>query len=94
MGRWVGGWARGFFSYRLGWKEAKRKRGRKERKVYLEVMMRLEVKENSCSSAFTRMRLVGGWVGEWVGWVEEKEAVRMSYCELGVGWVGGEGEGG
>ena len=23
------------------------------------------------------------------GWVEENEAVRMSYCELGVGWVGG-----
>ena len=24
-----------------------------------------------------------------MGWVEEKEAVRMSYCELGVGWVDG-----
>ena len=33
-----------------------------------------------------------GWVGGWVGWVEENEAVRMSYCELGIwvgGWVGG-----
>ena len=33
---------------------------------------------------------VNGWVGGWMGgWVvervEEKEAVRMSYCELGVG---------
>ena len=38
---------------------------------------------------------VGGWVEEiWVGgWVvekiEENEAVGMSYCELGVWWVGG-----
>ena len=31
---------------------------------------------------------VGGWVGGWVEKVEEKEAVRMSYCGLG-GWVGG-----
>ena len=31
---------------------------------------------------------VGGWVGGWVGWGEENEAVRMSYCELGFGWVG------
>ncbi len=23
--------------------------------------------------------------GRWVGWVEEKEAVGMRYCELGVG---------
>ena len=30
---------------------------------------------------------VGGWVG---GWVEESDAVRMRYCELGV-WVGGWG---
>ena len=22
-------------------------------------------------------------------WVEEKEAVRLSYCKLGGGWVGG-----
>ena len=22
----------------------------------------------------------GGWVGGWVDWVEEKKAVRMSYC--------------
>ena len=22
--------------------------------------------------------LLGGWVGGWVGWVEEEEAVRMS----------------
>ena len=31
---------------------------------------------------------MGGWVG---GWIEEKEAVRMGYCELGGvgGWVGG-----
>ena len=34
------------------------------------------------------------WVGGWVGWVEEEEAVRMSYCELGVGGLGGGGEGG
>ena len=32
---------------------------------------------------------VGGWVGGWVGWVEEDEAVRMSYWKLGFGWVGG-----
>ena len=32
---------------------------------------------------------VGGWVGGWVGWVEEKQAVGTSYCELGVGVVGG-----
>ena len=33
-----------------------------------------------------------GWVGGCVGYgkVEEKEAVRMSYCGLGLGgWVGG-----
>ena len=31
--------------------------------------------------------LVSGWVGD--GKIEEDEAVRMSYCELGVGgWVG------
>ena len=31
----------------------------------------------------------GGWVGGWVGWIEEKEAVRMSYCGLlGGGWAG------
>ena len=29
---------------------------------------------------------LGGWVGVWVGWVEENEAVRMRCCELGVGW--------
>ena len=38
---------------------------------------------------------MGGWVGGWVvcgwfEWIEENEAVRMSYCELGLGgWVGG-----
>ena len=39
---------------------------------------------------------VGGWVGEWLSYVytarkvEENEAVRMSYCGLGMGgWVGG-----
>ena len=35
---------------------------------------------------------LGGWVGWWVGdgKVEEKEALRMSYCKQGVGgWVGG-----
>ena len=38
---------------------------------------------------------VGGWVGGWTGWVDEKEAVRMSDCGLGVGgWdVRGEQEG-
>ena len=30
--------------------------------------------------------LLGGWVS---GWIEEKEAVRMSCCTLGLG--GGEG---
>ena len=34
---------------------------------------------------------VGGWVG---GWKEMIEAVRMSYCELWGGWVGGSCEGG
>ena len=29
------------------------------------------------------------WVGGWVGWIEENEAVGMSYCKLGVRWVGG-----
>ena len=29
---------------------------------------------------------MGGWVGEWVGWVEEDEAVRMRCWTL---WVGG-----
>ena len=40
----------------------------------------------------------GGWVGGWVGWwlayrkVEENEAIRMSYCKLGMGgWVDGSG---
>ena len=29
-----------------------------------------------------------------VGWVEEEKVVRMSYCKLKVGWVGGwTGEG-
>ena len=28
-------------------------------------------------------------MGGWVGWVEGKEAVGMSYCEREVGWVGG-----
>ena len=33
---------------------------------------------------------VGGWVGGWFGWIEEKEAVRTCYCRLGEsGWVGG-----
>ena len=33
---------------------------------------------------------VGRWVGGWVGWVEEKQALRMSYCGFLVGgWVGG-----
>ena len=33
---------------------------------------------------------VGGWVGGWFGWIEEDEAVRMSYCTIGEGgWVGG-----
>ena len=35
------------------------------------------------------MRTPSGWVGGWVGWIEENEAVRMSYWTLGVGWVGG-----
>ena len=30
-----------------------------------------------------------GWVGGWVGWVEEEQAVGMRCCGLGVGgWVG------
>ena len=29
-------------------------------------------------------------VGGWVGWVEDEQAVGMSYCGLGLGgWVGG-----
>ena len=41
--------------------------------------------------------MVGRWVGGWVGWVEENEAVRMSCCgAIGGcgGWVcvGGRGE--
>ena len=36
---------------------------------------------------------VGGCVGGWVEWVEEKEAVEMSYWTVGVRWVG-EGVGG
>ena len=37
-----------------------------------------------------RRRWVGGWVGACVGWVEENEAVGMSYCEWRLdGWVGG-----
>ena len=44
-----------------------------------------------------RSSVCRGWVGGWVGdrKVEENEAVRMSYWELGVwvgevgGWVGG-----
>ena len=32
----------------------------------------------------------GGWVGGWVDWMEEEEAVGMSYCGCWVGgWVGG-----
>ena len=32
---------------------------------------------------------MGRWVGGWVGWVEEKEAVRMSCWTLEMGgWVG------
>ena len=36
---------------------------------------------------------MGGWVGGWVGYgkVEEDEAVRTRYCELGV-CLGGEEE--
>ena len=31
----------------------------------------------------------GKWVGGWFGWIEEEEAVRMSYCGLCMGgWVG------
>ena len=34
--------------------------------------------------------VMGGWVGGWVGWVEEEDAVRVSYCGFGMdGWVGG-----
>ena len=46
----------------------------------------------SCSrrTLWEKSELGGGEVGGWVGWVEEDEAVRMSYCEVGVGrWVGG-----
>ena len=28
-----------------------------------------------------------GGVRGWVGWVEENEAVGMSYCRVGVEWV-------
>ena len=36
---------------------------------------------------------MGGWVGGWVGWVEEEQAVRLRCWELGVGrWVGKEEE--
>ena len=32
---------------------------------------------------------MGGWVGGWVGWVQEEEAVRMGYWNKWVGgWVG------
>ena len=37
---------------------------------------------------------VGGWVGWWLAYrkVEENEAIRMSYCKLGMGgWVDGSG---
>ena len=36
-----------------------------------------------------RLETFFGWVGGWVGWVEENEVVRMSYCGLLLGWVGG-----
>ena len=45
------------------------------------------------TSSRGRERTSGGenlWMGGWVGWVEENEAVGMSYCELGVRWVGGK----
>ena len=29
----------------------------------------------------------GGWVGRWVGWVEENEAVRRCWNRLLGGWV-------
>jgi len=59
----------------LGWKEAKRKRGRKERRVYLLVMMRLEPNENSCSSALIRTRLEEGREGGTEGGTEGEEDV-------------------
>ena len=37
----------------------------------------------------------GGWVGGWIDRkIEEEQMARMSYCEQGVGWVGGWGGGG
>ncbi len=33
------------------------------------------------------------WVGGWVGWVEEIEAVRLRCCDGGEGWVSGWGGG-
>ena len=35
-----------------------------------------------------------GWVGRWVGWIEENETVRIRCCTSWMGgWVGGRGEG-
>ena len=39
------------------------------------------------SSSTSLCGWVGGWVGIGYGKIEEEEAVRMRYCELGGGWV-------
>ena len=81
---WVGGWV----GRTLGLCRGRRARSRKWRCSFLRGMAKPLMIEPVWLSGW-----VGGWVGGGLtcGWIEEKEAVRMSYCELGVervhGWM-------
>ena len=75
VGGWVGRWSGSIYLYTyVGFGESA-----------LALVHDVEAKGlGEEREGFVRVGLekVGGWVGRWVGWMEESEAVRMSYCEL------------
>ena len=95
---WVGGWAGGWVDVPAWW-------ARRRREEVDWLFNHPSFSSREWEGGWERRRKpaslwgeVGGWVGGlmgtggergWVGWVEEDEAVGMSCCELGVGWVGG-----
>ena len=92
MGEWVGGLIKrdGWVGEWVGGKHAYRRTASTASSAKWDFSWQRSLEERVVLAMliYREKRWVGGWVGGWVGWVEENEAVGMSYCELGV-WVGG-----
>ena len=95
-GGWVGGWVDG--TYRSGVEVAHflhlvphsfRGEGGKLEEGALGALP-AQARDPPSAELVDTSAVLGGWVGGWVGWVEEEQVVGMRCCGLlRGGWVGG-----